>query len=160
MKPRPKVMGNTWCILIQTICAGKSYDWKASFIWSFKKQFYIISDMVFFFVCKIISIPEVILVLGVEVQVSFFLMSVSLRGRKMGMKSKTPSNATLPWVFIITVSNCVITTKLCNNHYHHHTELPGNILRVAFKSYTERQKDHCQNPTSAILLESLCHFIM
>lgn len=29
--------------------------------------------------------------LGVEVQVSFFLMSVSLRGRKMGMKSKTPS---------------------------------------------------------------------
>lgn len=160
MKPRPKVMGNTWCILIQTICAGKSYDWKASFIWSFKKQFYIISDMVFFFVCKIISIPEVILVLGVLLFMPIFLPLRDTDIRKKETWTSTPSNATLHWVFIITASNCVITTKLCNNHYHHHTELPGNILRVAFKSYTERQKDHCQNPTSAILLESLCHFIM
>lgn len=51
--------------------------------------------MVFFFVCKIISIPEVILVLGVLLFMPIFLPLRDTDIRKKETWTSTPSNATL-----------------------------------------------------------------
>lgn len=119
-----------------------------------------VSDMASFFLCKIICVLKVIMVLNVLFFILILSLPPSLLLRDIDTREKetwpwTPPNIPLPWVLIITVSGYA-------DHYHHNTELPGNVFNTAFNSYTWEQKDNYQGPIAAVLLEArilLCNFL-
>lgn len=127
MKPRPIVMWSILCALnTNHLCLQILWS-KEKFYLIFKKQFFIISDMAFFFFCEIISICDVITYSMFSF--SFFLLPL----RDIGTKEKeawpwTWFNTTLPWVLVITDSGYVI--------YHDHYK----ILRKNHKIHVGNQK--------------------